>query len=304
MDKLNCLLVFVCAASNRSFSVAARQLGMSPSTVSKAVQRLEEDLGIRLLNRTTRSITLTADGAAFYDRCRQILSDLEEAELDLGRARVQPTGTLRIDLTTELGRLHIVPALPRFIAQYPDLKLDVSLNNRMVDLIEEGIDAAVRIGTGPDSQLIMHGLATARFLVCAAPSYLARYGEPKTLEDLKHHNCVTFVSSWTGRVFDWLFWHDGQEIRLAVDGNLRLNHGESLLDVAIAGAGLVQVYNYIAGAAITSGELKPVLEPYAAPGTSIAVIYPQKRHLSAKVRAFVGFMGELTARLRQEQIVE
>jgi len=304
MDKLKSLIIFVRAAQNRSFSVAARQLGMSPSTVSKAVLRLEEDLGIRLLNRTTRSVTLTDDGAAFYERCRQILSELEEAELELGKARSMPTGKLRLDLTIELGRLHIVPALPSFIAKYPELKLDVSLNNRMVDLIEEGIDAVVRIGTGPDSRLIMHRLATARFIVCAAPAYLARHTEPETPEDLRHHNCINFVSPQTGRVFEWLFQRDGQEFRLPVDGNFRLNHGEALLDAAIGGAGLVQVYNYIAGAALTRGELKPVLEGYAAPGTAIAVVYPQKRHLSAKIRAFFDFMSELMGKLRRERIVE
>jgi LysR family transcriptional regulator for bpeEF and oprC len=304
MDKFNDIAIFVRAAQNRSFSVAARQLGVSPSAVSKAVQRLEENLDIRLLNRTTRNITLTDDGAVFYERCRQILRELEEAELELGKSRSDPTGTLRIDLTIELGRLHVIPALPRFIAQYPALKLDVTFNNRMVDLIEEGIDAVVRIGSGPDSRLIMHSLATARYIVCASPSYLMRYGEPKTPEDLLNYNCITFVSPQTGRIFEWLFQRDGQEFRLPIDGNLRLSHGEALLDVAIRGIGLVQIHNYIAGEAISQGKLKPVLESYAVSGTPISVVYPQKRHLSAKVRAFVDFMSELMAQLRQDNIVE
>lgn len=304
MDKLNSLLIFVRAAQGRSFSVAARQLGMSPSTVSKAVLRLEESVGTRLFNRTTRIITLTEDGAAFYERCRQILDELEEAELELSRARSMPSGTLRIDLTMALGRLHIVPVLPLFATKYPGLKLDVSLNDRMVDLIEEGIDAVVRIGSGPDSRLIMRRLATARLVVCATPDYLKRYGEPKTPEDLKHHNCVSFVSSRTGRTAEWSFQRDRQEFNLLVDGDFRLNHSEAMLDVAISGAGLVQVFNYIAGMAITRGELKPVLEDYAAPGSAIAVVYPQKRHLSAKVRAFVDFMNELMAQLQQQGIVE
>lgn len=240
----------------------------------KALQRLEEHLDIRLLNRTTRSITLTDDGAAFYERCCQILSELEEAELELSRASSTPTGTLRIDLTAALGRLHIVPTLPKFAAKYPNLKLDVSLTERMVDLIEEGIDAVVRIGSGPDSRLIMHSLATARFVVCASPAYLARYGEPETPEDLKHHNCLSFVSSRTGRAVEWLFQHNEQEFNLSLDGNLRLDCGEALLDVALSGAGIVQVFNYIAGGAIAQGKLKPVLEAYAAPGSAIAVIYP------------------------------
>jgi LysR family transcriptional regulator, regulator for bpeEF and oprC len=304
MDKFNDINIFVRSAQTRSFSVAALQLGMSPSAVSKAVMRLEESLGIRLMNRTTRKIILTDDGAAFYERCRQILGELEEAELELKRAQSTPTGTLRIDLTTELGQLHIIPALPQFIERYPDLKLNISLSNRMADVIEEGIDAVVRIGVGPDSSLIMHGLGTARLIVCAAPNYLKRYGIPQTLEDLKHHNCISFVSPWTGRVFDWQFQDDGQQISIPVEGNLCLNNGKSLLDVALAGVGLVQVYNYIAGEAIASGKLKPVLENYVAPGSLISVVYPQKRHLSAKIRAFIDFMSELMKQLRQQKIVE
>lgn len=304
MDKLNSLIIFVRAAQHRSFSVAARQLGISPSSVSKAVLRLEESVGTRLFNRTTRAITLTEDGAAFYERCQQILDELEEAELELGRARSTPTGTLRINLTTPLGRLHIVPVLPLFAAKYPNLKLDVSLTDRMVDLIEEGIDAVVRIGSGPDSRLIVRGLATARLVVCASPTYLARHGEPKTPEDLKHHNCVSFVSSRTGRAVEWLFQRDGQKFNLVVDGNLRLDHCEALLDVALRGAGLVQVYNYMAARAIVLGEVKPVLESYVAPGSSISVLYPQKRHLSAKVCAFVDFISDLMTQLKQQRIVD
>lgn len=304
MDKFNDINIFVRSAQTRSFSVAAQHLGMSPSAVSKAVMRLEESLGIRLMNRTTRKITLTDDGAAFYERCRQILGELEEAELELKRAQSTPTGTLRIDLTTELGQLHIIPALPQFMERYPDLKLNISLSNRMADVIEEGIDAVVRIGVGPDSSLIMHGLGTASFIVCAAPNYLKRYGIPQTLEDLKHHNCISFVSPWTGRVFDWQFQDNGQQISIPVEGNLCLNNGKSLLDVALAGVGIVQVYNYIVGEAIAQGKLKPVLENYVAPGSPISVVYPQKRHLSAKIRAFIDFISELMKQLRQQKIVE
>jgi LysR family transcriptional regulator for bpeEF and oprC len=319
MDKLNSLIIFVRAAQNRSFSEAARQMGMSPSSVSKAVQRLEEELGIRLLNRTTRSVTLTDDGAAFYARCRQILDELEEAEQELLRTRYQPTGTLRIDLTMALGRMHIVGALPLLTAKYPELKLDVSLSDRFVDLIEEGIDAVVRLGIGTDSRLIMHRVATARFVVCASPDYFKRHGIPKTPQDLKQHNCINFVYPQTRRVFEWRFQHgslhtpgnprnalphQGEQFEMPVEGSLRFDHAESLLEAAIAGAGIVQVLNYVAGRAIAGGELQPILEDYAAPGEPISVIYPQKRHLSAKVRAFIDFMVDLMGQLRLEKIVE
>jgi LysR family transcriptional regulator for bpeEF and oprC len=319
MDKLNSLIIFVRAAQNRSFSEAARQMGMSPSSISKAVQRLEEELGIRLLNRTTRSVTLTDDGAAFYSRCRQILDELEEAEQELLQTRYQPRGTLRIDLTMALGRMHIVGALPMLTAKYPELKLDVSLNDRFVDLIEEGIDAVVRLGIGTDSRLIMHRVATVRFVVCASPDYFKRHGIPKTPQDLKQHNCINFVYPQTRRVFEWRFQHgslhtpgnprnalphQGEQFEMPVEGSLRFDHAESLLEAAIAGAGIVQVLNYVAGRAIAGGELQPILEDYAAPGEPISVIYPQKRHLSAKVRAFIDFMVDLMGQLRLEKIVE
>jgi LysR family transcriptional regulator for bpeEF and oprC len=337
MDKLNSLIIFVRAAQNRSFSEAARQMGMSPSSVSKAVQRLEEELGIRLLNRTTRSVTLTDDGAAFYVRCRQIIDELEEAEQELLRTRYQPSGTLRIDLTMALGRMHIVGALPLLTAKYPELKLDVSLNDRFVDLIEEGIDAVVRLGIGTDSRLIMHRVATVQFVVCASPDYFKRHGIPKTPQDLKQHNCINFVYPQTRRVFEWRFQHgslhapgnppsgsqsptagnplaglshrnalphQGEQFEMPVEGSLRFDHAESLLEAAIAGAGIVQVLNYVAGRAIAGGELQPILEDYAAPGEPISVIYPQKRHLSAKVRAFIDFMVDLMGQLRLEKIVE
>lgn len=304
MDKLNTIAIFISAAQYRSFSEAARRLGMSPSAVSKAVQRLEERLGTRLLNRTTRSISLTEDGAVFYESCRQILSDLEDAELALSHTHAIPSGTLRLSLTLALGQLHIVPVLPKLLARYPQLQLDVSLSDRFVDLIEDGIDAVVRVGISPDSRLIMHRLATARFVVCASLSYFAHYGIPETLEDLMHHNCINFVVPETGRNYEWLFHKDEQEVRLAVEGNLRLDSGEALVNAAINGAGVIQVLNYIVRPAIARGLLKPVLEDYVTSGLPIAVIYPQKRHLSAKVRAFVDFMIELMAQLKQEGIVD
>ena len=305
MDQINSLTLFVRAAQNHSFSVAARQLGISPSAVSKSVQRLEERLGTRLFNRTTRRITLTEDGAEFYVRCRQILDEIVEAELALSQARSTPKGTLRVSLAMAIARLQIVPALSSFAERYPDLKLDISLTDKMVDLIESGIDAVVRVGEGPDTRLSMRWLATARYVICAAPRYLARYGEPQTPEELESHNCINFVSPRTGRAFEWFFQGDGEEFSLPIEGRLRFDHAEAQLAAAIAGAGIIQVHNYIAGAAITNGELAPVLKRFApTTGSPIAVVYPQKRHLSAKVRAFIDFMIELMAQLRQQQIIE
>jgi LysR family transcriptional regulator for bpeEF and oprC len=303
MDKLKSLMIFMRSAQHRSFSEAARQLGMSPSAVSRAVLRLEDDLGIRLLQRTTRSLTLTEDGNRFYDRCQQILDELEEAELDLKQSQSKPTGTLRIDLSTALGKMHIAPVLPRFAAQYPDLTLNVSFGDRFTDLIEEGIDATVRVGLGIDSRLIMRSLAIMNFVTCASPKYLARAGTPTMPADLENHACVSFIYPQTRREFEWKFEQNGKPLNLK--SHLQFDDAEAILDAAIQGAGVVQLPNYIVAGAIARGELQPILQDFTAQvGLPIAVVYPQKRHLSAKVRVFVEFMAELMTALKRVGIVD
>ncbi len=305
MDKLNDFTLFVRSAQTLSFSETARQLGMSPSAVSKAIQRLEERLGVRLLNRTTRSLSLTEDGSAFFDRARQILDEIEEAEAAISQAKVIPRGTLRLDLSVALGKMHILPALPQFMARYPEITLDVSLSDRNIDLIEEGIDATVRVGTGIDNRLILHPVGIAKFVTCAAPAYLKQHGTPKTPAALLNHRCVNFLYPQTRRFYEWGFQDKGETLQLAVPGTLRIDDAEAILNAAINGMGIVQALNYVAGSAIANGKLKPILTKYTTTvEMPIAVVYPQKRHLSAKVRAFVEFMRELVAQLRQQGVVE
>ena len=305
MDKLKSLMIFMRSAQSGSFSKAARQLGMAPSAVSRAVLRLEDELGVRLLQRTTRSLTLSEGGNRFYQRCQQILSDLEEAELEVKQSQTMPIGTLRLDLSFAFGKLHIAPALLRFAAQYPQLNLNVSFNDRLIDLIEEGIDATVRIGMSSDSSLSMHHLATARYITCASPQYLAQYGMPTTPAELVQHRCVNFIFSQTRREYNWKFEQDGKLIDLAVDSYLRFDNSEVILEAVIQGAGVAQLPKFIAAKAIACGELQPILQSYATRiGLPIAVLYPQKRYLSAKVRVFVEFMTELTAALKRVDVVD
>ena len=305
MDKLNDFTLFVRSAQTLSFSETARQLGMSPSAVSKAIQRLEERLGVRLLNRTTRSLSLTEDGSAFFDQARQILDEIEEAEAAISQSKMIPRGTLRLDLSVALGKMHILPALPQFMARYPEITLDVSLSDRNIDLIEEGIDATVRVGTGIDNRLILHPVGIAKFITCAAPAYLKQHGTPKTPADLLNHRCVNFLYPQTRRLYEWRFQDKGETLQLAVPGTLRIDDAEAILNAAINGMGIVQALNYVAGSAITNGKLKPILTKYTTTvKMPIAVVYPQKKHLSAKVRAFVEFMRELVAQLRQQGVVE
>lgn len=304
MDQLTSLVFFARVAQHGSFSEAARQLGSSPASVSRAVQQLEARLGSCLFNRTTRSLSLTEDGKVFYEYCQQILNQLEEAELALSQARSAPTGTLRLDLTIGFGRLHIASALPQLAERYPDLKFEITFNDRHTDLIEAGFDAAVRLGSSPDSQLIMHPLGIARLIVCAAPAYLNRYGEPQTLHELRSHQCLNFVMPQTGRVRDWIFQQHGKRVEIPVSGRFSFNHPEALVETAIAGGGLIQLYNFLVQPAIARGDLQPVLSVFALPGSPISILYPQKRYVPAKLRVFIEYMDELIAKLKRQNILE
>jgi LysR family transcriptional regulator for bpeEF and oprC len=305
VDKLKSLMIFMRSAQCSSLSEAARQLGMTPSAVSKSVLRLEDELGVRLLQRTSRSLSLTEDGNRYYERCQQILNDLEEIELEIKRSQATPSGTLRLDLTVAFGKLHIAPALPQFAAQHPELKLNVSFGDCLIDLIDEGIDATVRIGTSIDNRLMMHTLAIERCVTCAAPKYLAQYGIPARLTELMQHRCINFIYPQTRRETDWKFEQDGKSIDVSVNSYMQFDHAEVILDAAIQGAGIVQLPKFMVTSRIASGELQPILQSYTSQfGLPIAVMYPQRQYLSAKVRVFIEFMAELATALKQFGVVD
>ena len=216
-----------------------------------------------------------------------------------------PIGILRLDLSFTFGKLHIAPALLQFAAQYPELHLNVSFNDRLIDLIEEGVDATVRIGLSTDSRLAMHHLATARYITCASPKYLAQHGTPTTPTELLHHRCVNFIYPQTRREPTWKFEQDKKLIDLSVDSYLQFDNSEVVLEAVIGGAGVVQLPKFVAAKAIARGDLQPILQSYSTQaGLPIAVLYPQKRYLSAKVRVFVEFMTQLAAALKQVDIVD
>jgi LysR family transcriptional regulator, regulator for bpeEF and oprC len=305
VDKLKSLVIFLRSAQLQSFSEAARQLSMSPSAVSRAVARLEADLGIRLLQRTTRSLTLTEDGAMFYQRCQQILDELEEVEISVKQSQSQPKGTLRLNFSIALGKMHIAPRLAELAVQYPDLSFNVSFSDRISDIIEEGIDATVRVGMGGDSRLVMQSLGKAYPITCAAPSYLKQSGIPTTPDAIAQHRCVNFVLPQTGREIIWKFEQDNTAIQLPVQSYLQFDYAEALLEAAITGAGIIQAPKYIVATAIQQKKLQPVLANYASKeGTVIAIVYPQKKYLSAKVRVFIEFMMELMTELKYYDIVD
>jgi LysR family transcriptional regulator for bpeEF and oprC len=290
MPDLRTLAIFVKVAEKRSFVRAATDLGITQSGVSNAIKRLEDQLGTLLLVRTTRRVGLTEDGAAFFERCRQALAAIDEAELVLKRAQIKPSGTLRIDVPLSLGRIKLVPLLRAFQEAYPDVRLRITFTDRYIDLIEEGVDIAVRFGALQDSSLIARRLTSTQFNVAAAPSYFAKHGRPKTPDDLAQHNCLAFASRDTRQTRDWRFMVDGRETTLTPNGSMSFSDGAALCDAAADGCGIAQLHNYYLDTEFARGRLIPILEKFYPTADPISLVYPQTRHLTPNVRAFVDFM--------------
>jgi LysR family transcriptional regulator, regulator for bpeEF and oprC len=290
MPDLRTLAIFVKVAEKRSFVRAATDLGISQSGVSNAIKRLEDQVDTVLLVRTTRHVGLTEDGAAFFERCRQALAAIDEAELMLKRAQVKPSGTLRIDVPLSFGRIKLVPLLRPFQEAYPDVRLRITFTDRYIDLIEEGVDIAVRFGALQDSSLIARRLTATQFNIAAAPAYLAKHGRPKTPDDLAKHNCLAFASRDTRQTREWRFTVDGKEVTLTPNGSMSFSDGAALCDAAADGCGIGQLHNYYLDTEFARGRLIPVLEKFYPKADPISLVYPQTRHLTPNVRAFVDFM--------------
>jgi DNA-binding transcriptional LysR family regulator len=292
MQDLRTLAIFVKVAERKSFVRAAADLGITQSGVSNAIKRLEAQIGTPLLLRTTRRVGLTEDGAAFFERCRQALAAIDEAELVLKRAQIKPSGALRIDVPIAFGRLKLVPLLGAFRAKYPDVRLRITFTDRYIDLIEEGVDVALRFGALQDSSLIARRLTTTQFNVVGSPRYLAKHGRPKTLDDLEAHNCLAFASRDTRQIRDWRFAGADGETTRTPSGTMTFTDGASMCDAAAAGYGLAQLHDYYLDAGIAQKKLVPVLAEFNPRPIEISLVYPQTRHLTPNVRAFVDFMVE------------
>ncbi len=290
MPDLRTLAIFVKVAEKRSFVRAAADLGITQSGVSNAIKRLEDQVGTLLLVRTTRRVSLTEDGAAFFERCRLALAAIDEAELVLKRAQIKPSGTLRIDVPVAFGRLKLAPLLRPFQETHPDVRLRITFTDRYIDLIEEGVDVAVRFGALQDSSLIARRLTTTQFNAAAAPAYLAKYGQPKSPDDLGKHNCLAFAPRDTRQTRDWRFSVGGKEVTLTPNGSMSFSDGAALCDAAIDGCGIAQLHNYYLDTAFARGTLVPILQDFKPNADPISLVYPQTRHLTPNVRAFVDFM--------------
>lgn len=285
---------FVAVVEAGSFVGAGESLRVSKAAVSRSVQELEARLGARLLQRTTRRLSLTEAGRAYYARSKQILADVEEADGAVGAVTGQPVGQLRVNVPFSFGLRHLAPLWGKFLARYPGIELDVSLNDRLVDLVEEGYDLAVRITRMADSSLVSRRLASTRVLFCASPEYLAEHGHLKRLADVTRHAVIGYSYSQFGDLWR-LTRRDGVEEEALTRPRLRANNGDTCRAAALAGQGIALLPTFLIGEDLHAGRLVPVLPDYPPPELGIYAVYPSRKHLSLKVRVLLDFLAEAFA---------
>ena len=291
MDRFQSIAAFARVVEAGSFAGAAQRLGVSVSSVSRLVAVLETHLGVRLLNRTTRRISLTEAGRAFHERSVQLLADLEEAEASASEGAAVPRGTLRLSCPVSFGTQHVAPAIALFMRKYPTVKVEVELSDRIVDLVDEGFDAAVRIGAVRGQNLVARRVGATKLVCCASPAYLSAHGEPRTPEDLAKHACLLY--QYAPQRDTWPFKdRKGDERRVRVSGPAYANNGAFLAALAREGTGIAYEPDFIVGEDARAGRLVPILRGYTATTGAISVVYASRRHLSAKVRAFSDFLAQ------------
>jgi LysR family transcriptional regulator, regulator for bpeEF and oprC len=293
MNKLQAMQLFVRVVETGGMARAADSLQMPKATATTLIQQLEAELGVKLLIRTTRSVSVTTDGAAYYQRCVDILTRVRETEESLARRHASPSGRLRVEVPTLMARLVIVPALPDFFARYPDIDLQLGCSERRADLIEEGIDCAVWSGELEDSTLIARRVGLLYFGTCAAPAYVAAHGLPHHPDELPAHRCINHFSPRTGKIFDWVFAKNGERIQSSLHGHIALDDENSYLAAAEAGLGVAQIPAFVLKEAMERGSLALVLGDWFPEPAPLNVVYPQNRHLSSKIRVFVDWVAEL-----------
>lgn len=311
MDKLWAMRVFTRVVDMNSFARAADSLDMPRASATTVIKNLEGHLQVRLMQRTTRRLSLTPEGADYYERCIRILADVEETELSLINAGKSPRGKLRIDMPGSLGRLVVMPRIEEFRERYPFIDLTLGFGDRPVDLIQEGVHCAIRVGTLDDSTLVARRLGVLSTITAASPSYLARYGEPRSPEELERHVAVQYVSNRTGRALDMNFDVRGESIDVKMKGTLAVNDADAYVICGVNGAGIVQAPLFMLASYLASGELKEILTPWKVRSMPLSAVYPHNRHLSSKVRVFVEWMAEIfeesryatTRTVRQAEVV-
>lgn len=296
MNKLQAMEVFVQVVDAGGFTRAADNMKLPKATVSTLIRSLEASLSAKLLNRTTRHVSVTADGAAYYERCMQILSDVRDAEDSLSRSRLSPSGRLRVDAPTGLASEVIIPALSDFFALYPGIRLELGCSDRPVDLVEEGVDCAIRGGRRlADSNLIARRVGTMHYATCASPGYLERHGQPMHPDDLARHRCVNYFSARSGKNFDWYFTRRTERVQVALSSHIAVSDSSAYTAAGLAGLGIVQMADFLLAPMVRDGRLVAILDDWTNEPLPIHVVYPHNRHLSAKVRVFVDWIAGLFA---------
>ncbi|MEB0046794.1 MULTISPECIES: LysR family transcriptional regulator [unclassified Pseudomonas] len=293
MDRFNAMRVFTRIVELGGFAKAADSLQLPRASVSILIKQLEAHLGVQLLQRTTRHLSLTLDGAAYYPRCVRLLADLEETEAVFSAARQNPKGLLRVDMPAGVGRLIVIPALPQFTARYPLIELEIGLNDRPVDLIREGVDCVLRGGLVLDDSLVARPLVTMDQVTCASPQYLQRHGAPQCLADLAGHQMVEYFSPGTGKRYGLEFVVEGQVQQVNLPKQVSVNSADGYLAASEAGYGLIQTPYYHVARQLKEGRLCEVLGAFSPPGMPMTALYPPHRQLSRRVRVFVDWLVEL-----------
>lgn len=294
MDKLLAMRVFVAVVESGSFSRAAEQLRLSSTAASRHVAELEKHLGAQLLQRSTRRLNLTGIGADYYDRCRTILADVEEAEAQAATSEKQPRGTLRISLPHSFGLHYFAPLVPEFCERYPDLQLELNFSDRTIDLVEEGIDMAVRITNQLKTSLVARKLAPARIVCCAAPIYLARHGTPQSPEDLRVHNCITYSYAPSANL--WTFIKNGKEVNVHVKGTLRANSGDMSRIAALNGLGITNLPDFLIHDDLQAGSLVPLLADAEMPELNVYAVYLPGARRATRIKVMVEYLWEALGR--------
>ncbi len=295
MDRFQAMQLFTRIVELGSFSRAAEKLDLPRASATQIIKQLEAHLGVRLLQRTTRQVRPTLDGDAYYQRCIAILGDLADVESSFSEAASHPQGRIKVDASVSFGRLVLIPALADFCARYPQIKVDISVTDRQIDLISEGVDCVLRIGELRDSSLVARRLSVLPQVCCASPAYLARAGTPLTLADLDTHEAVDYQSASTGKSMPFEFSVAGRTETRSLRWTLAVNNGDAYVAACEAGFGLIQVTAYHVAPQIAAGTLVEVLPDFRSPPLPLTVLYPQNRHLSPRVRVFVDWLAELFA---------
>lgn len=293
MDRIDLFRVFARVVETTSFTRAAETLNLPRSTVSTAIQELEARLGARLLARTTRSVTPTTDGRAFYDHCLRLIADVEEAENLFRHEGSTPRGLLRVNLPGRIGRLLVAPRLPEFLGRYPGIDIALGVTDRAVNLVEDGIDCVLRVGPLHDSGLIARRLGDLALVNVAAPAYLARHGVPQVPADLAHHQAVRYASPSTGRIEEWEWEEGGATHSLSMAGRVTVNSAEAFIACCVAGLGLIQIPAYDVADLLHAGALVEVLPRWRAAPLPMALLYPHRKHLSRRIQVFADWLEEV-----------